>query len=1741
VGSVIAIAACSGEVAEPVPVSGTAGAGPDTANTMTFRQRDAAVVLSDSSTGQAWIASDNYRAVDNWADVAPPESEIDDSSTIDDPTTSADLPRVPPDCTAVPIGQPGAVDDEFGVRAGRATVLRVLDNDPSVDCTSVVIDTVSPLPPEVGTVAIVAGGSAIQVTVPATAQGALPPIDYTVGNGRGGTASAKVLVGVVPSELSKPAERVRRSAATTEVNGTVSYNVLDDFVSPTGDDLYLLAATTDSGDVVSFRPDGTVTYRNTGTGGGTDRTVEVVISDGVEQAPGTLTVAIAPAQSTTPVVYPSFTRAVIGSPAVIHPLRSVVSAATDPVTISTVQPEAGSEAATARLDQGTGAVTVTATAVGSYYFTFEAATGGRAVTGVLRADFVAPDDAARTVVPMTDVAYLTPGGQVVLDPLLNDTDPDGQGLAVREVELPATAPVTAAVVDLHLVQVTAPRTPKGTIVFGYSVFDGATTATGQIRVVPVPAPKKIPPPLASPVTATVRAGDAVTIPVSRFASAQDGTPVTAELDPVQLAGLPGLAFSTGDTIRYLAPADATPGTVTFSYTAVAGSSTPLQPVQTVSTVTITVATGDPTRNTAPNPPPAVTARVFAGGAISISVPLAGIDPDGDWVVLQSLEQPEAPLGEVAIAGPDTLSYQGFGSPGVDRIRYEVADPAGLTVTGEVTVLVVEPVDSARPPVAPDLAVAVRPGASIRIDPLASVVDPGGQHVELATPAFVASPGLQVEVDDQSLIVTGPVEPTVASLRYSVINAKGLTASGSVKVTVSGDAPLPPPMAKDIFVRPADLAANKNTVDVDVSGSITNGSGRKADLVIEVDPLSAAQATKAAPQVIRVNVTAARQVVAYRVTDGNGATAMAFIVVPPAQQLVGPQLIGGAGPIQVAAGQSVDVAIGDYVTVGGGGSPTIAESPTLRSTQGSAMRTSATTLTLLVPSTAGGAAAVYVPVDDGAGSVIVLSLPVQIEPRLVPPPKLDSTELQIEAGTSGSVDLAALTTTSDELQAGSISYAVGVAPAGLQISQDGSVIVVTAAADVPRGTQVALPIQVVDGDGRDGKATLTISVTGSRKPLATVIDQQVAEGRGGVEVTADLLTGSFDPVGLGLTVTGVEVVEGGGGIAAGPTLTGSTVRLTPAAGFVGDIVIAGSVIDGTKDPDRVVTTNLRVSIQDRPSAPGTPAVVDGTLGARAVQLAWTPSDANGAAISAYTVTGGGISQDCPDSTCVIGGLTPGQPYIFVVTAENTVGVSGASAPSVAIIPDTSPSAPGAPSARYVGRGQLQISWSVPTGDFTPVTGATVQVLRGDQVVEVRENPGNPLSLDGLELSAPYRFQVRVSNQQGTSEWSAPSDPIVPSDRPSPPSELKADFVYDGGRRGIEISWKAPQDNGGEAITGYRVLLDGTERASGGGDFRSTLINVDSTDEVSVTVIAQNNRGDSPPTDAKRVTPFSTPSQVTGLKLSPGDGSLRASWNPAESPGATIAGYDYRLGEGGWVSAGSDTSTTITGLTNGDSYDVQVRACNDRPGFGDEVRCGPASVKQTETPYGDLGDLQITAVPSEEWTSSVTVAWNIPLSGNGRPLTNRSIEVTGDLTTTIDAGTKAAGTWTQDIGFGKSIFVTARYCVANDVCRTATADVTTPAVFSLATVALPPLVGVCGLPQQYPGEWLTDATTCGSGVWVVAPTPIAALCRQSGVSYPEVPAGNPAPPPIGTVTQWYLDNKQNWFRGAAVTPDSKVPSC
>jgi hypothetical protein len=168
--------------------------------------------------------------------------------------------------------------------------------------------------------------------------------------------------------------------------------------------------------------------------------------------------------------------------------------------------------------------------------------------------------------------------------------------------------LTATVRDLHLVQASSSRSiPPAGLTLTYTAANAAGSTPGQIRVVPVAAPTTPQPPVATDIAVTVRAGDAVTIPISRYATDPSGELLTVKPFSAESA-LPagqGLVFATDSSIRYLAPPTPPGSTVRFSYTVV---NTDL--LSDTRTVTVSVTAADPAINSAPRAPEPTTARVF---------------------------------------------------------------------------------------------------------------------------------------------------------------------------------------------------------------------------------------------------------------------------------------------------------------------------------------------------------------------------------------------------------------------------------------------------------------------------------------------------------------------------------------------------------------------------------------------------------------------------------------------------------------------------------------------------------------------------------------------------------------------------------------------------------------------------------------------------------------------------------------------------------------------------------------------------------------------------------------------------------------------------------------------------------------------------------------------------------------------------------------------------------------------------
>jgi hypothetical protein len=179
--------------------------------------------------------------------------------------------------------------------------------------------------------------------------------------------------------------------------------------------------------------------------------------------------------------------------------------------------------------------------------------------------------------------------------------------------------------------------------------------------------------------------------------------------------------------------------------------------------------------------------------------------------------------------------------------------------------------------------------------------------------------------------------------------------------------------------------------------------------------------------------------------------------------------------------------------------------------------------------------------------------------------------------------------------------------------------------------------------------------------------------------------------------------------------------------------------------------------------------------------------------------------------------------------------------------------------------------------------------------------------------------------------------VPFDIPQPPTLVSAT----SGRELISIVYSAPTNNGGNTITQYEYLLNGTrfsiENASTAsqtyGLYSYTYTGLAVGDEYEVSVIAWNARGYSVPSNTIRVVP-SGPPQAPLISVVPQDTYAEVSFVPPNDRGNAIVRYEYSTNGGNtYTIIAAELPTTngrnvfnVYDLSNGDPYTIAVRSVN-----------------------------------------------------------------------------------------------------------------------------------------------------------------------------------------------------------------------
>ena len=489
---------------------------------------------------------------------------------------------------------------------------------------------------------------------------------------------------------------------------------------------------------------------------------------------------------------------------------------------------------------------------------------------------------------------------------------------------------------------------------------------------------------------------------------------------------------------------------------------------------------------------------------------------------------------------------------------------------------------------------------------------------------------------------------------------------------------------------------------------------------------------------------------------------------------------------------------------------------------------------------------------------------------------------------------------------------------------------------------------------------------------TATRSAVADGYADFYATAGATSVAWGDVGLKTETGASTTMPEADSVHTGSNLDGTTSSFSPLGGrfgltWVEDWYLSGvseiqAFIGGTTDERRLLALSPLFQVaSDTTSADATLsalALSGGTLDPTFVSTTevYTATVVNSVmqttVVATPTHSGATVDfKDGDDNT--LGTLVPlaeGANVIkVVVTAENRTTMKT----YMVTVTRGDPTVPGAPRALTAtadGANQIDLTWKGPVDNGgRPVTGWRIEVS-ADGTSDWTDLVANtfvfvPYAHTGLSAGTTRYYRVSAINSVGTGAASdtasATTDEAVLT-KPGAPTGLTA--TANGATR-IDLSWTAPADNGGTAITGYQVEFS-TNGSSDWFDLNYDPIAPDRTTYAHTVpagttryyrVSAINSVGTgtasdtaSATTDDVDLTVPGAPTNVTATAS--GSTRIDLSWTaPAYDGGSPITDYVIRVSPNGssWINRWTGTTATSysdIGLYAGEDYYYAVSAIN-----------------------------------------------------------------------------------------------------------------------------------------------------------------------------------------------------------------------
>ncbi len=1233
------------------------------------------LALNERSSGWVWTVPDGRIVPSSQQWEIEEQAEVEQQ---EDATSERVLEPKPP----------VAVDDAFGVRAGSVALLPVLlnDHDPNEDVLSIDPGSIESVDPAFGVASITGADQQLALSVAPDATGT-GTIRYRVTDGTSADGLysnvATVTVTVVPDDQNSPPAwcgvdgcLASWPSLTVTPGGTVSAELLDGWVDPESDPVYLAGATNDSGvGSVTTSPEGTLTYQHPDPNSPDALTVQIGVTVSDSRGATTtqpLSIQVTPSPELTA---QSFAAAGVAGEPVEISVAPYVTGASGPLSLANVVP--GDESlASAVASPGAMSMVFTAAQPGSYLVQYTVRDQVAEASATVRVTVQAADASTISTPPLT--AFVRPNEDATIDVFPAVANPGGLVLLLSDIR-PESDPLAAMGVDLvgqSLLRVsgsTDDGTPGRLGVVRYTVSDGTgragATAQGELTVILLPA-ASAEPPIAVDDAVTVRAGTQIDIPVLENDSSPQGALIAIDPSSIVNETGGGLAFATSRMLRYLAPDE--PGTYALGYTIYR-----LGFPEAVDTARVRVTvTGDET-NQAPLPRTLI-GRVLSGQAVTIPLDAYAVDPDGDPVTLDRiLEQPAQGSATISADGSAIVYTSPSEFSGQERFRYQVRDPDGLTGAADVRVGVIDAQTDPSPVTYSDyLQVQAGADSTTVVSPTDNDVDPAGSDLELlavvpnapaGSPEYDALDARLASVEDGVVTLRAGEALGTFSYTYSVRNAQGDTAIGLIVVKVVRD-PVPDyPVVADTTLTIENRDDFPGGVDV-LDGTVTWNTGDAGGL--EVSLWGEQPGIEVEGARISGELPERSLVIPFEVSgtafDGAEVTSYGFLRVPGDAD-IRLALREGLDPLQVREGEAVEFDLADGVSTPRG-QDLVVDAGGVRSggarVEASCAVVSGTTVRYSAGAGAPWTDSCVVPVRlEAQDAYTYLTLRVQIEAE-IPQPSLRSASLTVGPGTTQTYDLAQMVQWAGTEDWDSVQYDSAYGGDQFEVVREGATVTVTAKDAARPGRQEAVPVTLPSHpDARAASLLLTVGPAPSALPRGGAAVQTCSQSGGSTSCTIEVIgaAGEVNPLpGTPLRLVGAS----GGGNCRGvsfATAGATAVRATWAADAPGAAECIGTFTVEDAQGRRSSGDRNGQVVLDLQGLPANPTRMEWTAyDGDSVTVRVTSDGASYPAVSGYRITAGGREV----ATCPAAGSCPpidapvGEKITYEARAVSAVGDSRA---------------------------------------------------------------------------------------------------------------------------------------------------------------------------------------------------------------------------------------------------------------------------------------------------------------------------------------------------------------------------------------------------------------------------------------------------------------------------------------------------